>query len=55
MALVLSRRLTQGIVLDENIIVRVVRVSGKTVRLSIDAPSSIGIRREELRPREPKK
>jgi carbon storage regulator CsrA len=54
MALVLSRKLDQGIVFGESITVRVIRLSSNEVRLAIDAPLSVNIRREELSPREPK-
>ena len=54
MALVLARKINEGVVLDESIVVRVVRISGDSVRLAIDAPRSMDIRREELSPREPR-
>lgn len=46
--LVLSRKENQQLIIGDNIIVRIVRVSGGTVRLGIEAPAEISIRREEL-------
>ena len=49
--LVLSRKENERLVIDGNIIVTVVRVAGGKVRLGIEAPPEIHIRREELRSR----
>jgi carbon storage regulator len=46
--LVLSRKENQQLIIGENIIVRVVRVEGGRVRLGIEAPAEVPIRREEL-------
>ncbi len=46
--LVLTRRVGEEIVLDGNIRVAVVAVSGGKVRLGISAPSSVHIVRQEL-------
>lgn len=46
--LVLSRKLDQSIVIGENVTIKVVRISGNTVKLAIDAPRSVPITRTEL-------
>ena len=48
--LVLSRRENQRIRLGESIVVTVVRVSGDTVRLGIEAPAETLVLRDELKP-----
>lgn len=49
--LVLTRRVGEFIVINGNIRVAVVALSGNRVRLGIEAPTTIGIQREELRDR----
>ncbi len=46
--LVLSRKPSERIHIGENIVITVVRVSGQTVRIGIEAPTDIKIMREEL-------
>ena len=46
--LVLSRKLDETIVIDGNIRIKVIGVSGKHVRLGIEAPDRMTILREEL-------
>lgn len=46
--LILTRKPEQGIVIDGNIVVRVLAVDGDRVKLGIIAPTSIGVLREEL-------
>jgi carbon storage regulator len=46
--LVLSRKVGEQIILDNQIIVRVVSITGNRVRLGIEAPANVKIRREEL-------
>ena len=46
--LVLSRDIGESIVIDGRITVRVIRVEGNTVKLGLDAPSSIAIHRQEI-------
>ncbi len=46
--LVLSRRQEEALVIDGEIIVRVLEVKGSTVRLGIDAPAEVRIQRREL-------
>jgi len=48
--LVLSRKVGQTIVLGEGIVVQVVKVQGGRVKLAIQAPASVAIRRGELLP-----
>ena len=48
--LILSRKVGERIVIAGNIVVSVLEVQGKRVRLGIDAPSGVTIRREELPP-----
>ena len=48
--LVLSRKENQRLIIGDNVVVEVIRVSGGTVRLGIQAPSEVPIRREELAP-----
>ena len=46
--LVLSRKENERLMIGENIVVTIVRVSGGQVRLGIEAPAEISIKREEL-------
>jgi len=46
--LVLSRKANQQLIIGDNIVVRIVRVSGGTVRLGIEAPAEVSIRRAEI-------
>jgi carbon storage regulator len=46
--LVLSRRVGEAVRIDQGIIIRVLGVCGQTVRLGIEAPPNVGIRRAEL-------
>ena len=46
--LVLSRKPSERIHIGDNIVITIVRVSGQTVRVGIDAPKEIRIMREEL-------
>jgi len=48
--LVLSRKLNQTIVIDNQIEIEVLKIKGNTVRLGIRAPSSIKVLRGELSP-----
>lgn len=50
--LVLSRKIDDEIIIDENITIRVLRVKGNTVRIGITAPSDVSIMRGELPRRE---
>jgi carbon storage regulator len=46
--LVLSRKLNESIVINENIVVTVLGVQGDRVRLGINAPGEIPVHRQEL-------
>lgn len=46
--LVLSRKLGEGIVIGDDIILKVVEVKGGNVRLGIDAPKDTKIYRKEI-------
>jgi carbon storage regulator len=49
--LVLSRRIGEEIVIDDNIHITVVAVNGGKVRLGITAPKSVRVDRQEVRER----
>jgi carbon storage regulator len=51
--LVLSRRESQRIRLGESIVLTIVRVNGDRVRVGIEAPPDIQVRRAELEPLSP--
>jgi carbon storage regulator len=46
--LVLTRKLNESIVIDGGIKITIVEVQGNRVRLGIDAPRDVGVRRSEL-------
>jgi carbon storage regulator len=46
--LVLSRKPSEEILIDGDIIVKVLRVQGNRVYLGVEAPEDVGIRRGEL-------
>lgn len=48
--LVLSRRVGEKIEIGNGITVTVLRVTGKSVRVGIEAPESVSIRRSEITP-----
>ena len=52
--LVLSRKSQEAIVIGANIRVVILEIVGGRVRLGIQAPDGVTIRREELPPRPPK-
>jgi carbon storage regulator len=49
--LVLSRKIGERIVIEPGIEIAVVDIRGGRVRIGIDAPSTVGIRRLEIEPR----
>ena len=49
--LVLSRKLNEKIVIAGDIVVTVVKIDKNQIRLGIEAPREVSIRREELRDR----
>ena len=46
--LILTRKMGEGIVLNENVTIRVVEISKVVVKLGMDAPKEMLILREEL-------
>ncbi len=46
--LILTRKTDEGIVLDHDIVIRVLSIDGERVKLGITAPESILVLREEL-------
>ncbi len=48
--LVLTRKRNDEIVVDNQITIRVLQITGNRIRLGIDAPSATTIRRGELQP-----
>jgi carbon storage regulator len=48
--LVLARKQGQTIVIDDRIKITVLKVKGSAVRVGIDAPDEVSIRRGELEP-----
>lgn len=46
--LVLTRKVGEGIKIDEDVFVRIIQVKGKQVRIGIEAPRDTRIQREEL-------
>lgn len=48
--LILTRKSRQQIVIGDNIVISVLRITGNSVRLGIEAPESVGIIRGELEP-----
>lgn len=46
--LVLTRKLNESIVIGDDIIIKVVDVSGKSVKIGIDAPKDITVYRHEV-------
>ena len=51
--LVLARSHGQSVVLDDRIVVTVITARNGLVRLGIEAPEGVGVRRGELDPHEP--
>lgn len=46
--LVLSRRVGESVVIGDDVVVTVLEVRGDVVRLGVDAPRSVPVRRQEL-------
>jgi carbon storage regulator len=46
--LILTRRVGESVVIDNNIVVTVVEMRGDSVRIGIDAPRSVDVHREEV-------
>jgi carbon storage regulator len=52
--LILSRKVGESIRIGDDVVVTVTRVGGGKVRVAIEAPPQVAIRREELRHRAPR-
>lgn len=46
--LILSRKVNESIIVNENIEIRVTRVDGETVKIGIEAPRDVSIYRKEI-------
>ena len=46
--LILTRKIGESIIINDDILVKIVDVQGGQVRVGIDAPSSVDIYREEI-------
>lgn len=46
--LILSRRSSESIIVGDEVTITILSVKGKQVRIGIDAPSHIGVHREEI-------
>lgn len=46
--LILTRKVEQGIVINKDVVVRVLSIDGERVKIGVDAPRSISVLREEL-------
>lgn len=49
--LCLTRKTGERIVINENVVVRVLEIRGGRVRLGVEAPQDVPVRRSELKPR----
>lgn len=47
--LVLSRKIDESIVINNNITITVLKISGRTVRIGIEAPLEIPVLRSEIK------
>ena len=46
--LILTRKLNECVVIDGNIVVRVVRIHGDLVKLGVEAPPAVEVHRQEV-------
>ena len=46
--LILTRHAGQNIVIDDNVVVRVLKIGGNEITLGIEAPREIAVNREEV-------
>jgi carbon storage regulator len=49
--LVLTRRIGERIIIDNQIVLEVLEIKGQRIRLGIQAPQSVSVLREELLPK----
>ena len=48
MMLILTRRISESVVIGDNVKITVLGVKGNQVRLGIDAPKDVSVHREEI-------
>jgi len=46
--LILTRKIDEKIIINDNITITLVEINGKQVKLGIEAPKNIGVDREEI-------
>ncbi|RJQ12002.1 MAG: carbon storage regulator [Dehalococcoidia bacterium] len=46
--LILTRKLEQGIVIDGQVVVRILAIEGERIKIGVEAPRAISVLREEL-------
>lgn len=46
--LILTRKLEQGIVIDGQVVVRILAIDGERIKIGVEAPRAISVLREEL-------
>ena len=46
--LILSRNITESIIINDNITITVLGIKGHQVRIGIDAPNEVSVHREEV-------
>lgn len=46
--LILTRKLEQGIVIDGQIVIRLLAIEGERIKIGVEAPRAISVLREEL-------
>jgi len=49
--LVLTRRTSERIQIGDDVVLTIVRIDGNKVRIGIEAPDSVKVKREELAPK----
>ena len=46
--LILTRRMSESIIIGDNVVITVLGIKGNQVRLGIDAPKEVSVHREEI-------